>query len=310
MPYPWVVGEQLNATDLNAQFHRGGTGADGALTISSGTTNIDLAGVAIVVKNYTSVAITGTGALTFTNPHANGTLIVFKTTLGFTITSSANPVIDLDGLGGTLTNSGVGLGCKTTGAQTPASATPSVVFITAGGISPLLSIDPQSGRSIALAVGSGGGTGGASSGSHPSGTGNGGAGGRGGGSMYVECLGAYNVTGIIRGRGLAGTNGANSNNTNVNCGGGGWGGGGGGTFVAIYGSLTADSGTYTFTGGARGLTGSVSGSSGHNAGGGAGAGASTIADGGTGVQDGSTGGASGGVGADGIAIRQLNVAYN
>ncbi len=79
----------------------GGTGADGALTISSGTTNIDLGSAAIFVKNYSSISITGTGALTFTNPHANGTIIIFKNTGATTLTSSATPNIDLRNLGST-----------------------------------------------------------------------------------------------------------------------------------------------------------------------------------------------------------------
>src|SRR5262249_4478364 len=36
----------------------GGTGADGALSISSGTTTINLGNAAVVVKNYTSISIT------------------------------------------------------------------------------------------------------------------------------------------------------------------------------------------------------------------------------------------------------------
>lgn len=88
---------KIPATFLRGGF--GGTGADGALTITSGTTNIDLAGSQIVVKNYTSISITGTGKLTFTNPHANGTVIIFKSQGNVTLTSSATPNIDLRLLG-------------------------------------------------------------------------------------------------------------------------------------------------------------------------------------------------------------------
>lgn len=77
----------------------GGTGADGALSSSSGATNIDLGGAQVVIKNYTSISITGTGGLTFTNPHANGTIIIFKSQGNVTLTSSATPNIDLRNVG-------------------------------------------------------------------------------------------------------------------------------------------------------------------------------------------------------------------
>jgi hypothetical protein len=80
-------------------FKFGGTGADGALAITSGATNIDCANAAVVVKNYTSISITGTGSLTFTNPHTNGTVIVLKSQGNITLTSSAAPMIDASGIG-------------------------------------------------------------------------------------------------------------------------------------------------------------------------------------------------------------------
>lgn len=77
----------------------GGTGSDGALAISSGTTSIDLGAAQVVVKNYTSVSITGTGALTFTNPHTNGTIIIIKSQGDMILTSSAAALIDASGMG-------------------------------------------------------------------------------------------------------------------------------------------------------------------------------------------------------------------
>lgn len=77
----------------------GGTGADGALTISSGTTTLDLGGAAYFEKNYSSVSITGTGVLTFSNPHANGTVIRIRIKNNATLTSSAAPMIDARGFG-------------------------------------------------------------------------------------------------------------------------------------------------------------------------------------------------------------------
>ena len=53
----------------------GGTGADGALTITSGTTNISASSAAVLIKNYTSVSITGTAYVQFTTPNTNGTVM-------------------------------------------------------------------------------------------------------------------------------------------------------------------------------------------------------------------------------------------
>jgi hypothetical protein len=94
----FLRGDGTFSTVSNTQKF-GGTGADGALTITSGTTNIDLLGAQIVTKNYTSISITGTGALTFTNPNASGTIIIFKSQGNVTLTSSATPNIDLRLLG-------------------------------------------------------------------------------------------------------------------------------------------------------------------------------------------------------------------
>lgn len=77
----------------------GGTGADGALSITSGTTTINLGGAQFYVLNYTSISITGTGVLAFSNPHANGTTIIIKSQGDVTLTSSATPMIDCSGLG-------------------------------------------------------------------------------------------------------------------------------------------------------------------------------------------------------------------
>jgi hypothetical protein len=84
---------------LRTQGFFGGDGSDGALTKSSGTETIDLAGVQFFVKNYSSISITGTGKLAFSNPHANGTIIILKSQGNVILTSSTNPNIDCSGLG-------------------------------------------------------------------------------------------------------------------------------------------------------------------------------------------------------------------
>jgi hypothetical protein len=78
----------------------GGDGSDGDLVITSGTTTIDLGGAKIFVKNYRNLEISGTGRLTFTNPHNDGTLIIFRVKGDCKLTSSSNPIIDLRNLGG------------------------------------------------------------------------------------------------------------------------------------------------------------------------------------------------------------------
>jgi hypothetical protein len=276
----------LKWTTLGTKF--GGTGADGALSISSGTTTIDLANASVVVKNYTSVSITGTAVLTFSNPNTNGTIIIIKSQGAFTCTSSSG--ITASGFGGAGGAGGTGSGGGTGGnngkgwivAASGGGAGP-VGSGHASGVAPILSVSALAAivKHVFLTPGAGGGGGG-------SGTGNAGAGGNGGASLYIECFGAFNfTTGTITVAGaVGGTGAANSS---------GGGGGGGGTFLALVGLITANSGTITVSGGALGAPGS--GSSG-TSGGGAGGGSVNVAGSdGVGV---ASGGSNGGAGATGV----------
>lgn len=257
----------------------GGTGADGALNISSGTISIDCASAALVVKNYTAIAITGTGKLTFINPNAAGTTIILKSQGNVTITSSTVPAIDLRSVGGaggagsgnsggtgpgggggaSLLNSGSAGGSGSSGGTGSAgTASAGIVNITAGGagagstagaggVTPFIynySFALTSTKSIFLAPASGGGGGGAGGASGSTA----GAGGAGAGALYIECGGAYSATSTINAGGVAG-----GNSTNGNSGSGG--GGGGGLIIILYQTLTSDTGTYTVTGGAGGTNG-------------------------------------------------------
>lgn len=262
----------------------GGNGADGALSISSGTTTINCAGAAVVVKNYTSISITGTGVLAFSNPNANGTIVILKSQGNVTLTSSATPMIDMSGMGaaggagnantsgndsngsaGTgglatiyKTNQGTGGIGNTQTAGTDGSI-PSFSFFTA-----LTSLTPFKYPFVGVGAGGGGGgvKGGGSSNVDTPGTG-----GRGGGGLVIECGGAWNFT-TSSGISVAGKNGTASSRTSGSGGeGGGGGGGGGGFFVALYASLTANSGTVTVSGGSLG---NFTGSSNATAGGGGG----------------------------------------
>lgn len=266
----------------------GGNGSDGALSISSGTTNIDCAGAQTVTKNYTSISITGTGKLTFTNPHANGTIIILKSQGNVTLTASAT-IIDasamgaIAGTGNGLTQAGNGVlyGSSIAGGQFGLSitgGTGGVGASSAGNYTPL----GFASKLIRLACGGGGGgsAGGSNSGQV--------SGGRGGGALLIECGGSWNFT-TASGISVAGQIGFSSTGGN-NTGGGG-GGGGGGSLVVLYNALTANSGTVVIAGGAGG-TGSPS-----AAGGTAGNGTGGSGNGGAGGSTSGNGGGGGGGGA-------------
>ena len=271
-----VVTPAKLATRLSSLSKFGGTGADGALTISSGATNIDLAGAAIVTKNYTSISITGTGSLTFTNPHANGTFIVLKSQGSVILTASSAPCIDASGVGAASATDGSGSSFLVNkGADGNTSAG------NGGAGNALFSNETQLNRirPLVFFTGAGGGVSGSN------------AGGRGGGCLLIECAGAWNFT-LAGGISVAGKKGTNSSNASS----GGGGGGAGGLFVGLYNTLTANSGTVTIAGG--------DGGDGTNFGGanpspGAGGNGSTggSGNGGNGITNGGADGASGGGGA-------------
>lgn len=251
----------------------GGNGADGALTITSGATNIDLGSAQVVEKNYTSISITGTGSLTFSNPHASGTVVILKSQGAVTLTSSAAPMIDASSLGA----AGAGSNVVTTetivngGAGTD-GAIPFNFWATGGGVGGTNSgVNTAAGAALATAlaykitstklfakytfaiVGSGGGAGAARRVvTSSAGTATGGAGGRGGGCLLIECGGAWNFTTSngISVKGGAGSNGNCVTGNRLSAGGGS--GGGGGFALVRYNSLTANSGTIDISGGAGG----------------------------------------------------------
>lgn len=277
----------------------GGTGADGALVLTSGATNLDLTGLAYFEKNYSSISITGTGTLTFTNPHANGTTIVIKCSGNYVNTSSAVG-INASGMGaqggasvvtqntngnaGTpaISSSGISQGsggtAGATGGGSDGGAQHSSASLATRSINPL-----SLHNGILIIAGSGGGSGSVANG----GSGTSGAGGRGGGALYLEILGSYNFTGSVSTAGLNGADGTGDS-------GSGGGGGSSGVFVALYnGTLIANSGTVISTGGNGGT--SVNSGYGNSGGGGAG---STGAVGGL-KAAGSTNGGNGSLGSGG-----------
>lgn len=266
-------------------LHFGGTGADGALSVSSGTTTIDLAGAQVFIKNYTSISVTGTAVIAFINPNASGTLVVFRSQGNVTWTSSATPSMDLTSIGsaggagattgggpgsgntggsfgtwiyqGTIGGGGGGQGAGTPGGGGGGASMTSSGFDGGGGAARGLGGIPPAIIPTTTFIqfmlwpaipGAGGGGGGIN------GAGTAGVGGIGGGSFYCECAGALNITSAFQSNGSAG----------ASVGGGGQSGGGGGgagCFVFIYNTLTANAATFTMTGGAHG-TGGVGGQSG------------------------------------------------
>ena len=270
---------------VNSNFVKfGGTGADGALTATSGTTTIALGAAPFVVKNYTSISLTASAVLAFSGAYANGTVVILKSQGNVTITSTASPAVDLRSIGG-----GTGMpfgfsngnngGGGSTGVGGTGGSGASVSFM-------YINSNVDGTRGVVVQTGSNGGTGGSGQA-----TGAGGAGGVGGGALYIECAGALNVTSVFNASGSAGTNGnsTGAGGTASNAGGGG---GGGGSIVILYNSLTANSGTYTVSGGVAGTEGSTGNTNGGGGGAGGGCGAGNGA-GGNGASGQSAGPGSG-----------------
>ena len=269
----------------------GGDGSDGALEVSSGTTQIDAANAEVVVKNYTNVSITGTAKVELINPATNGTILILKSTGDVLITSSTAPCLDLSGCGADGGN-GAGIGAD----GNPGSAGTAIPYnLTSptggasgvsggngnGGTAPYASYDAEMAaytRSNFYICGSGGG------GGRGGASGSGGDGGRGGGCLVIECAGNLEFT-VSNGISVAGDNGVNGTSD-----GGGGGGGGAGMALIFYKRVLAATGTVNVDGGDGGSSG------GANSGGG---GASI-------KYDGTAGNAGGGPGGGGTGVIILN----
>lgn len=312
------TGLVVRASALASLVKFGGNGADGALTVSSGTTNIDLGSSAFVVKNYTSISITGTGKVTFTNPASTGTIIVFKSQGNVTLTSSQTPMIDASVLGaaGTATFTTT-VNANNTGSDATTSLS-NVLSILGGkgstggavgaaGSAPTLAWNNFSYSStrekyLFLPIATGGGQGMSNISSNVSVTV--GASGRGGGTFVIECAGEWNFT-TAGGISVAGGNAVNSTSANVQSNAAGSGGGSGGYFLGLYGTLTANSGTVTLTAG-TGATSDSTGSGGIRYGAGGG---SLLSPGNAGTSSATPGVKTGGDGATGVSVIQANTDF-
>lgn len=246
----------------------GGDGSDGVLNVSSGTTTINCGGSKYVVKNYTSISITGTGKVVFSNPHSTGTFIVLKSQGNVILTSSQTPMLDASGMGAaggasvtngggiafTAGNSGTGgksLFVTANGGQGGQSAAGGTGGANTAAYQPsIVTANPFAALHL-LYVGGGGGSGSASRSSTANPTATSGAGGNGGGAIYIECKGYWNFT-TTNGISVAGAAGSNATGPGGGQDGSGGGGGSGGSFVALYNFLTANSGSVTVSGGVGG----------------------------------------------------------
>ncbi len=297
-------GDATWATPVGGKF--GGTGSDGALNITSGTTTIDLGSAVYVEKNYTSITVSVGATLAFSNPATKGTNLVLRSQGAVTIAGTVTA--NFGSAGGASGNSGDGSDGNDSDYILDTLDAQTTIFYGLGGVA-----NPGGGDATGRAGGVGGstlglvplytrssndlfnrtirivpGAGGAGGGDpNPSGS-NGGVGGRGGGALLIECGDAWNFTGTIS---VAGTNGTNGTRLSAVSGGGG-GGGGGGMLVVLYNSLTANSGTVVKTGGTGGAGADANGSG--NGGSGAGGGGSAVGG------KGGAGGAGGNTGATGV----------
>ncbi len=263
----------------------GGTGVNGALSLSgTQTSTINLSNASVLIENYTSISITGSSTLSFSNPATNGSIVVLKSQGNCTLTSSAaSGTIVVSNLGAAASNYGNGLiagpnvGVIMTGTFGISGPSTENVDTSFGGQGK--HIASSSASAYAVFAGAGG----------ISGTGNTASGGQGGGGLLIECGGSLNFTGTINANGnngLAGSGNANlaptwcsgaGGGSNTDGGGGscsgtensftstlGGGGGGAGSTVILYnGALVANSGTINVTGGSGGTgTGSAGGAGG------------------------------------------------
>lgn len=277
------TGTTINGVVIAPKF--GDSGIDGALTLTSGTTTIDLAGATYVEKNYTSISITGTGNLAFSNPAAGGTFIVLKSQGNVTLTCSNGTCIGIQGLGSAGGNGGACAGSSTAGANGTAT-NPFYLFAVgagaggatgaagAGGITPtaIAPVAPSTASSTLLKYGAqlwtGAGGGGGACNTGGAGSQTGGVGGRGGGGIIIEVGGALNLTATnaVYANGVNGAIGSNSNGGSCAAGGGG---GAGGFIKILYGSLTAVSGTVSAGAGTGANNTATCGATTHGGGGGA-----------------------------------------
>lgn len=306
----------------------GGDGSDGALSVPSGTTTINLGGLTNVTKNYSSIIIAAGATLAFSNPHTNGTVVILKSQGLIQIAGTVNmqgagapggaavqqsfaaSTGHTDGNAGNNGNiyslflSNTNAGGAGNGFSVPGNggALPTIALNTAYYTNIFNYAFKYTNLWTAAAGGSGEVRGISTNGDYTSG-----AGGRASGTVLIECAGAWNFTGTINASGGNGGDAViNSNGTQIGAGGGG--GGAAGLIFVLYNTLTSNSGTYSVAGGVGGI--GLGGTSvGTGAGGGGGANLINVGSAGSAIGGSNFNAKTGGDGAIGIAFVAQNNLY-
>lgn len=254
----------------------GGTGASGTLSLSgTSTLTLNAAGASVAEWDFTSISLTQSSTLNFSNPSFHGTVIILASQGACTITG-ASTTINLVAMGASSSQYGVGL------VAGPASGVQIALGIT-NGANPFVG-NELGGAGVHMATSSVltplnafAGAGGAEGGG-----GGRGLGGIGGGGLFLKCGGALTLTSsTINTSGSAGAAGSAQSATVITGGaggggnedgaysatpasvstGGGGGGGGAGSIVIAAKSISANTGNFLTTGGVGG-TGGVAGNNG------------------------------------------------
>ena len=308
---------------INGKF--GGTGADGALSVS-GTTTIDFAGAMYLEKNYTSVSITS--VLQFSNPAPQGSVFKMRVQGNVSLVSGTIDLRQMGGYGGAVSGAGTG------GSSVQIASIGGIGWFNMGGgiggvvgnIGREISFPPST-NSLGGVGGAGGGAMGTSGGigglfgASPSYYGS-------GKSPYPgnagPALSQYPMFAYPGGGGESGFSGLGPSGFIGGAGGAG-GRGGGALIIECAGAYNFDSNSLIESSGAVGSDGVTTNNNGGGGGGGGGGGSiliiygSLIADagtytvtggvGGAGAAGGSGAGTSGGAGAGGMTLRTLNNYY-
>jgi len=238
-----------------------GDGSDGALDTSGASVNVDLAFSPVVELNYSSMNV-ATNNLTFTNPHANGSIVIINCQGNSTISAT----IDLTEIGATAATNGTSIiipGGEGAGLNgNPGVNNGSDGAGVAGGAQLSQNYTKEQFKAvygyIHVAPGAGSGNGGA--GYADSGTDTaGGAGARGGGALILRCGGTFTFTGTIDVSGTNGTNAADAlGGVDSAAAGGGGGGSAAGMVVILCAFLGTNTGTIDSSGGDGGDGGNTS----------------------------------------------------
>lgn len=208
----------------------GGDGTNGALSVTSGTTTIDLLATNIVVRQYTSINILAGAVLTFSNPPSDGSMVILKSRSSCNIAGTING----SGFGAATSTRAFGL-METLQAYNAAVSNPNSEY----GSSAAKLWAGKTG----LAMGSGGQNVATASTS-----------GRGGVALRIECADSLVFTGTINVNGQTGLAGAAATNVSAGARGGGAG-GAGGSFLGLANRIITNSGSITFAGGLGGAGG-------------------------------------------------------